>query len=179
MKIFFKVLAISFLFYLNSSAQNWKVSSANITFKIKHIAGATADGAFSGFAGTIIFDANNLVVSSLKGTIDTKTFQTGSNMRDKKMKSEDYFDVEKYPKITMVSTKIEKGTAANSFVGTFNLTIKNTTKSIKIPFTFVETATQGQFNSSFTLNRVEYGVGEKSFMLNDIATVSINIIAQK
>lgn len=162
-----------------SQAQNWKPTTAAVIFKIKHALGSTADGSFKGFSGTVVFDVNNLVGSSLKASIDTKTIDTGLGLRDKTLKGSDYFEVEKYPKISMVSTKIEKGTKENEYIGNFNLTIKKTTKNVKIPFTFIQNGTNAQLKSNFQVNRLDYEVGEKSSLLGDVATVSITLNVQQ
>jgi polyisoprenoid-binding protein YceI len=169
------LLIISILAQNFSFAQNWKPATAIIAFKIKHVAGATAEGSFKGFVGSVNFDPENLATASLKATIDATTFETGSNMRDKTVKGTDYFDVEKYPKISMVSTKIEKGTTPDSYIGTFDLTIKTTRKSVQFPFIFTKNGKEGQFKGSFQLNRIEYGVGGKSFLLNNTATIFITL----
>ncbi len=179
-KILYILLIISTLtFNLQVFSQNWKPVTAAITFKIKHSLGATADGSFKGFAGTILFDPMNLTTASIKATIDAKSINTGINMRDNGMRSEEYFNVEKFPKISMTSTKFEKTIKENEYIGFFNLSIKNVTKNIKIPFTFVQTGTQAAFKGTFTINRIEYGVGEKSALLGDTATITIVINTQQ
>lgn len=166
-------------FYFGATAQNWKPVTAAITFKIKHSLGATAEGSFKGFVGSINFDPMNLSSASIKATIDAKSINTGLNLRDNTMRGDDYFDVEKYPKISMVSTKIEKTNKENEYIGYFNLTIKNVTRNIKIPFIFSQTNTQGSFKGSFSINRTEYGVGDKSALLGDTATIFITINTQQ
>jgi polyisoprenoid-binding protein YceI len=166
-------------FYFGANAQNWKPVTAAVTFKIKHSLGATAEGSFKGFAGSINFEPTNLSNASIKATIDVKTINTGINLRDNAMRSDDYFDVEKYPRISMVSTKIEKTTKENEYFGYFNLTIKNVTKNIKIPFIFAQTNNKGTFTGSFSINRTEYGVGDKSALLGNTATIYITINTQQ
>lgn len=176
---FIYILLIISLLTLKTEAQNWKPVTAAITFKIKHSLGATADGTFKGFSGIIFFDATNLSTASIKATIDAKSINTGINMRDNTMRDEDYFNVEKYPKISMVSTKIEKNIKENEYTGYFNLTIKNVTKNIKIPFTFIPNGTQAIFKSTFSINRTEYGVGDKSALLGDTTTITITVNTQQ
>lgn len=178
--VFYISLIISTLnFYFGANAQNWKPITAAVTFKIKHSLGATAEGSFKGFAGSINFDPLNLVTASIRATIDTKTIDTGLKLRDNTMRSDDYFDVEKYPKISMVSTKIEKTSKENEYIGYFNLTIKNVTKNIKFPFIFTQTNNQGIFKGSFAINRTEYKVGDKSALLGDTATIFITVNTQQ
>lgn len=164
---------------LSAQAQIWKTSSAIVTFKIKHTLSATADGSFKGFTGFIVFDPKNLSTASLKASIDTKTIDTGLEIRDKTLRGSNYFDTQKYPKILMTLTKIEKGTKEQEYIGYFNLTIKKTTKNVKIPFTFTQNLSTAQFKSTFEVNRLEYEVGEKSSLLKDIATVSITLNVQQ
>jgi polyisoprenoid-binding protein YceI len=162
-----------------SQAQNWKPSAVTITFTIKHAFGATANGSFKGFTGLIVFDSNNLSNASLKASIDAKTIDTGLEIRDKTLRGSNYLDTEKYPKISMTSTRIETGTKENEYVGYFNLTIKKTTKNVKIPFSFIRSNSMAQLKSVFQINRLEYEVGEKSSLLKDIATVSITLNVQQ
>ena len=116
----------------------WKPTSATISFTIKHALGATAEGSFKGFEGNLIFDPDNLATASLKGTVVAKTIHTGISLRDNTLRGDEYFAVEKYPKISLVSTKIEKSAVGNQYTGYFNLTIKDITKNIKLPFTFTQ-----------------------------------------
>lgn len=173
--LFFPLIISILSYHIEIKAQNWKPVTAAITFKIKHSLGATAEGTFKGFTGSISFDPMNLATASMKATIDVKTINTGINLRDNTMRGDDYFDIEKYPKISIISTKIEKTIKENEFTGYFNLTIKNVTKSIKIPFTFTQNNAQGIFKGSFSINRTEYGVGEKSALLGDAVIVFITI----
>ncbi|HEY1055495.1 MAG TPA: YceI family protein [Emticicia sp.] len=165
--------------YLPAQAQTWKPVAATITFKIKHAFGATADGSFKGFAGILVFDSQNLSNANIKASIDAKTIDTSLEIRDKTLRGSNYFDIENYPKISMTSTRIEKGIKENEYLGYFNLTIKKTTKSIKIPFTFVQSDSKAQFKSTFEVNRLDYEVGEKSSLLKDIATLSITLNVQQ
>lgn len=177
----FRAILLLFLLCISLfvQAQNWKPNTATITFRIKHAFGATADGSFKGFTGLIIFDPQHLSNASLKASIDAKTIDTDLELRDKTLRGTNYFDIEKYPKISMISTRIENGTKENEYVGYFNLTIKKTTKNIKIPFSFVQNQSMAQFKSTFEINRLDYEVGEKSSLLKDIATVLITLNVQQ
>ncbi len=177
----FKNILLVFLLLVSlpAQAQTWKPSTATVTFKIKHAFGATADGSFRGFAGLIVFDPKNLSNASLNASIDARTIDTDLELRDRTLRGSNYFDVEKYPKISMASTRIEKGVKENEYVGYFNITIKKTTKNIKIPFTFIQNNSTAQLKSTFEVNRLEYEVGEKSSLLKDIATVSITLNVQQ
>ncbi|MDP5121547.1 MAG: YceI family protein [Spirosomaceae bacterium] len=179
-KILLTLTFVSFVFAMQSATgQDWKPTTAAITFKIKHALGAYADGKFGGLAATVNFDADNLSSSSISASVKTATFDTDNSIRDKELKSDEYFDVAKYPTITMKSTSIAKGSGANSYIGTFDLTIKNKTKSIKIPFTFTENGSTGTFQGQFTIDRTEFGVGEETRLLSNDAKISIKLNVKK
>jgi polyisoprenoid-binding protein YceI len=156
-------------------AQNWLPISAEINFQINHF-GTKAKGSFKGFNAVIVFDQTNLNTASIKASIDVKTIKTNINLRDYALKGKDYFDINKYPRISMISTKIAKNFGTNEFIGYFNVTIKNITKNIAIPFTFIENNKIGIFQGSFLVNRIEFGIGEKSLILGN--NVEINILVK-
>jgi len=89
-----------------------------------------------------------------------------------------YFDVEKYPRIKMVSKKI-KHLEKNKYKATFDLTIKGVTKQVEIPFTYTGKENEGTFSAAFTINRRDFGVGSSSLILSDEARVSIDVVTKE
>ncbi|MBC8109709.1 MAG: YceI family protein [Verrucomicrobia bacterium] len=175
-----KILIITLLFMacLGVEAQtNWQVKSGKITFKIRNI-GINNSGDFGGFVGTLVFDPQNLEKSSLSASVESKTIDTGIGLRDNHLRKDEYFGTEKYPKISMKSLKIEsKG--GNNYAGTFQLTIKNVTKAINFPFTFVQNANTAQFKGSFTIDRRDYTVGKSHPTLSDNVAVTVEVNVTK
>ncbi len=170
-KVNFLLLLI--LFSTAVFGQNKKILPENIVqFKIKN-AGLSVDGSFKGLAGTILFDPTKLAESSFEVSIDTKTINTGNSSRDGHLKKKDYFDVDAYPKISFKSKKIEA--TKTGYMTTGNLTIKGKTKEIPLLFTYTEKNSEGVFTGSFVLNRLDFGVGESSWILSDEATILLNI----
>ncbi|MEA5404710.1 YceI family protein [Arcicella sp. DC2W] len=162
----------------NSFAQQWRPVTAGITFKIKML-GATVDGKFKGFMGVIKFDAKDLNNASLVASVDVNTLDTENNLRNRHLKEkEDFFNVAKYPIIKMKSTKIEK--VGDTYLGYFDLTMKETTKNIKVPFTFKQDGNNATFLGSTTINRRDWAVGGGTLGLsNDVTfTILVNAIAQ-
>lgn len=162
----------------NSFAQQWRPVTAGITFKIKML-GATVDGKFKGFMGVIKFDAKDLTNASLVASVDANTLDTENNLRNRHLKEkEDFFNVAKYPIIKMKSTKIER--EGDAYVGYFDLTMKETTKNIKVPFTFKQDGNNATFLGSTTINRRDWAVGGGTLGLSsDVTfTILVNAIAQ-
>jgi polyisoprenoid-binding protein YceI len=172
-KVLFILLFVSISTGLN--AQNWKPTTANVSFKLKML-GATVEGKFKGFSGTLKFDSNNLATSSLNASVDATTIDTDNNLRNKHLKEkEEFFNVAKYPLVKMKTTKIEK--EGNNFVGYFDLTIKETTKSVKIPFTFKQEGNNATFQGSAIINRRDWSVGGGTWGMSDNVTFTILVNA--
>ena len=152
---------------------NWKLISSAVTFKIKH-AGLVVNGSLAGTQTDINFDPANPIQSSIVAFLETGTIETGIALRNKHLRKEQYLHVDKYPRITMRSTKIEK-TGTRTYLGYFDLTIKETTKNILVPFTFTENASGGDFKGQFTINRLEYKVGESSWLMDNEVQIFIQL----
>jgi len=165
-------LAFFLMSFSNHVAQN---SASSVTFTIKN-AGLTVDGKFTKFDYTVNYDEKNPEKTTFFGTVDISSINTGISMRDDHLKKDEYFDVQKYPKVTFKSTKVRKiGEGKLEVIG--NLTIKNITKTIKINVDIANEGSKKRFKSSFVLNRRNFEVGGKSWTLGDNLTVLLNILS--
>ena len=153
------------------------VKSSKITFKIKN-AGITVDGFFSDLQADIKFNPKDLDKSVLKASLGVASINTGIKKRDKDLQMGKYFNVEKYPRIKMTSKKI-RHVEKYRYEGTFDLTIKGVTKQIEIPFTYSSKNNEGKFSAEFKVNRRDFGVGSKSLILSDEATVFIEVTVKE
>ena len=160
-----------------SLATNWAPTTASVKFYIKN-AGLTVDGSLSGLSASVNFDPSDLTNSKITAAVKVNTIKTGIDARDTHLKSEDYFDAAKYPKIEMESTSFIKKDG-NNFIGKFNLSIKGKSKSISMPFSFDEANDKATFKGSFTIDRLDFGVGESSFVLSDDVKVKLTLNSTK
>jgi polyisoprenoid-binding protein YceI len=161
------------LLFLAFTVPTWKIKTdtSTITFKIKN-AGSNVSGTLGGLTGTIHFDPNDLAHSSITGSVDVNTISTENSGRDKHLKNADFFDAPTYPKMTLTSKSIKKEGTDYSMEA--SLTIKSTTKTVTIPFSFTEAdATKGLFKSEFSIDRVEYGVGESGLIMGNTVHISL------
>lgn len=175
MKLLFIKLTLALLpFFFVMDNTVWKVKTSSISFKIKN-AGLTVDGTFSGLEASIKFNPIKPEEASIGATVNTKSVNTGNDMRDGHIRKPEYFDAEKFPKITLQSTKIEK-TGPITYKGTFNLTMKGVTKEVIIPFNFLKIPEKTEFKGSLTINRRDYGVGGSSISMADNVNLILDII---
>ena len=168
----FTLALLPFFFVMDNTS--WKVKTSAITFKIKN-AGLTVDGSFTGLEADIKFNPIKPEEATIKASVNTKSVNTGNNMRDEHIRKPEYFDADKFPKITLQSTKIEK-TGPITYKGTFNLTMKGVTKEVVIPFNFLKIPEKTEFKGSFTINRRDYGVGGSSISMADNVNLTLDII---
>jgi polyisoprenoid-binding protein YceI len=178
-----KLLKITAAFLLIASisfAQKYTVTDegSKVHFVIKNF-GVKTGGDFTGLKGTITFDPKALGTSQFNVTVNSNTINTDNNSRDKHLRKDEYFDVEKHPLITYVSTKITESTVAGRFFVIGNLTIKGVTKVVQFGFSATPSAAGYSFKGDFEINRRDYGVGGSSVSMADKLKVSLDISAKK
>ncbi len=113
--------------------------------------------------------------------MDASTVDTDNHSRDNHLKGAEYFDAEKFPDITITSTKIDKtnktGDGYYYFTGT--LTMHGITKTIAFPFKAEKVNDTWLFTGEFEINRLDYGVGDNSAVLSNTVNVSLSVLAKK
>ncbi|HRN51873.1 MAG TPA: YceI family protein [Gemmatimonadaceae bacterium] len=107
---------------------NLDTTHANVDFSVKHMAISTVRGSFDLFSASGETDDATGMPTKLSMEIDAASVNTNNEQRDGHLKSADFFETEKYPKITFVSTKIT-GTPAELTI-TGDLTIRGVTKPV-------------------------------------------------
>ncbi|MGC9344187.1 MAG: YceI family protein [Bacteroidales bacterium] len=168
-KIFFIIAILNIGLYANAQTYN-----AEIKFYIQNL-GATVEGTLQGFEGDINFNAENPGSSGIMASVDVSTISTGINMRDNHLQAKKFFHVEEHPEIIMKSREIIKQ-ADGSFLGTFDLTIKGTTKAVEVPFTYSKSSNTETFSGSFTINRRDFDVGGALVPSGDEVEVEIGVV---
>ena len=98
-------------------------------FSVRHMVVSNVKGVFDGPTGTITFDPSDLKTLKVDVSIDAKSINTRNADRDKDLRSDLFFDVAKYPKLTFRSKRAEPaGPGKLKLVG--DLTIKGVTKEV-------------------------------------------------
>ncbi|MCZ6899468.1 MAG: YceI family protein [Bacteroidetes bacterium] len=167
-----------YLFLISPSLaqKQWVVNTelSKISFTIKNF-GMNVKGGLADLNAIIRFDPNQLKSSNFRASLEVHTINTNNKKRDKHLRSEDYFDISQYARITFETIEILRN--SKGFIAKGNLQIKNVTKQIDLPFTFSEHQGKGHFKSQFNLNRLDYGVGKSSWVLGDGVRVIIEVVA--
>jgi polyisoprenoid-binding protein YceI len=153
------------------------VTRSNIKFQIKNL-GINTGGIIGGVKATIQFNPAQLAASSIDATADVATINTDNDERDTHLRSADFFDVQRYPHITMKSVSFKRKSGAN-YVGRFNVTIKDKTKQLDVPFTYTENGNTATIVGTVKLNRLDFGVGGSSLVLSNDVTATITVEMNK
>ena len=106
-------------------------SHSEIGFKVKHLVISTVSGNFSKFDATMEAEKSDFTDASISFEADVDSISTKSEQRDGHLKSDDFFNAEKHPKITFKSTSIEKKDD-NEYILHGDLTIRDVTKNIAL-----------------------------------------------
>ncbi len=175
-------LPFLFLIAIGASAQKYIPAddASKVHFTIKNF-GIKTGGELMGIKGEIFFFTTDLAACRFNVIVDPSTVDTDNGSRDGHLKGDGYFDVEKYPEITITSTKIEKTnkTEGGYYYFTGTLTMHGVTKSIAFPFKAEKTNDNYLFTGEFEIDRLDYSIGDKSAVLSNTVNVSLSVLAKK
>ena len=121
----------------------------SIQFEVKHMMVSKVRGQFDSY------DLTDLTTASIAFEFDVASINTHSEDRDNHLRSEDFFDVEKYPTITFQSTDIQKD--GDDYEVTGDLTIKDVTKPVTFATNPWGVEVYG-FEAKTKINREEFGL---------------------
>ena len=150
---------------LNDLTGTWTLDDTHtrLGFVTRHAMITKMRGSFNDFTGTVTVPESGISGAEAKVTINASSIDTRNADRDGHLKSNDFFDMETYPEITFNSTKIAPNGDGGVDV-TGDLTIKGTTKSVTVPFTYEGTATdpfgnqRAGFEGSTVIQRSDFGL---------------------
>jgi polyisoprenoid-binding protein YceI len=138
-------------------------SHSRIGFVARHAMVTKVRGSFNEFEGTAVLDGANPAATTAQLTISSKSIDTRNSQRDEHLRSNDFFAMDEYPTITFSSTGARQ-TGEAEFQLDGDLTIKDVTKSVTVPFTYEGAATDPYgnlrvgFEGSVVINRKDWGV---------------------
>jgi polyisoprenoid-binding protein YceI len=95
---------------VSTGTSTWNIDPVHSTaqFKVRHLMISNVKGEFTNLSGKLELDVANISNSRVEASIDAATINTREADRDTHLKSADFFDVEKFPKLTFKSDRISK-----------------------------------------------------------------------
>lgn len=169
------------------ASTHWTLDEAHSTiqFTVTHFF-TPVTGRFDDYNTNILFDPNDLENSSIDVTIPISSINTQNERRDNHLNSEDFFNTEKWPNIKFSSDEI-RSTGENKYVAVGDLTIRDVTREIELPFTFLgvmdhpmmENTKVAGITASKTINRTDFGVGvgdwAATMVVGDEVDINLNL----
>ena len=149
-----------------AATSTWQIdpNHSSAQFAVRHLGLSTVRGAFTKVSGTIQFDDKDIAKSSVDVTIDAASVDTRVEGRDKDLRSDHFFEVEKYPTLTFKSTKVEQVEVGKLKV-TGDLTIHGVTKQVVLDVEGPTAAVKDPWgnqraaaNATTKINRQDFGV---------------------
>ena len=175
--------AVVFSLPAGAAPSQWAIDPhhSSAQFAVKHLMISTVRGEFHGVNGTVNWDDKDITKSTIDVTIDATSVDTREPDRDKDLKSENFFDVAKYPTMTFKSKKIEQAGAGKLKV-TGDLTLHGITKEVTLdvegptpPIKDPWGNTRVALNATTTINRQDFGVKWNKTMDGGGVVVSDNV----
>lgn len=143
----------------------WKTdkSHSNVKFTVSHLVIAEVDGRFTDFDATVTHTKDDMSDMKIEAVIKTASVNTDNDQRDTHLRSDDFFNVEKYPEMRFRSTKVEK-TGNDTYKITGDLTIRDVTKPVVLDTRFGGVTkdpwgnTKAGFRATTTIDRFDWNV---------------------
>ncbi len=117
--------------YAADYAIDTKGAHASINFRVSHLGYSWLEGRFNEFDGQFSFDEANPAASKVTVNINTSSVDSNHAERDKHIRSDDFLDVEKFPKATFESTAFNMNGDGTALM-TGNLTLHGVTQPVEI-----------------------------------------------
>jgi polyisoprenoid-binding protein YceI len=156
---------------------------SGVNFSILHLSVARVRGHFGNITGTITMNDADITKSSVNVVIDVSTVDTGVEMRDKDLKSPNYFDVAQFPMATFTSTSVTKSPGGLTVNG--DLTLHGVTKPVVLqvegPSGPIPAGNEKKLHSGFeattTISRTAFGIAPKALpaALGDEVKLTIDL----
>jgi polyisoprenoid-binding protein YceI len=159
----------------------FKVTPVESAIKFNVKASVPIAGNFDQWNATLTFASSDVTTAVLDIEIQAASVNTGSGMKDNKLKSKDFFDVKSNPLITFKSTKVvQTGPTTFDVAGTF--TIRGVSKPETLKLTVAGKGTgNGTVNGTMAFDRKDYGMtsGIPFIKIADRVEVDVNLKAQQ
>ena len=143
----------------------WQIdaSHSQIGFSVRHMMVSTVRGRFSTVSGTLNIDEANPANSWVEAEADTASISTNDANRDGHLRSADFFDAEKFPKVTFKSTSVAKD--GDNYKVTGDLTMHGVTKPVTFTVEYSGVIKdpyglqRAGFDAQAKINRKDFGLG--------------------
>lgn len=155
------VISVSFA----QTPKTWNVDKmhSSVKFAVSHLVISEVEGSFKIFDGNLVAAKEDFTDAKINFSVDVNSINTDNTNRDGHLKSDDFFNAEKFPNMTFVSTSFKKK-SGSAYELTGDLTIRDITKKVTFAVKYGGTTkdpygnTKAGFKATGTINRLQYGL---------------------
>ena len=176
--------ALALTISLPAAAQNaqWQIDPAHSSaqFAVRHLGISTVRGTFTKVSGYVTYDPASPATAAVDVTIDAASVDTRVSMRDNDLRSDHFFDVQKFPTITFKSTRVESSGPERLRV-TGDLTIRGVTKQVTLDVEGPSKAINDGMghmrmgaSGNATIDRTDFGVSGAPGTVGNTVTLTID-----
>ena len=187
--LFITVLAASSVF---AQKTGWNLDKAHssVGFSIKHMVISEVAGNFKDYDISFKSTKSDFTDASVDATIKVASINTDNEKRDGHLKTDDFFNAEKFPLITFKSTSFEK-VGENKYKITGDLTIRDVTKKVTFDATYNGSikapwgAVINSWKATLAINRFDYGlkwnkaIEAGGLIVGDSVNITLNLELNK
>jgi polyisoprenoid-binding protein YceI len=153
----------------------YEVTPTESSIKFGVESSVSIEGIFEKWDANIKFSSSDVRSAVLDIEIEADSVNTGSHMKDNKLKGKDFFNAKESPLITFKSTKIIQ-TGPNTFDIEGNFTIRGVTKTEKLTLTSDSKGTPtGTLDGTMAFDRKEYGMTSGIPLIKIANRVEVNV----
>ena len=129
-------------------------------------AGSEVDGEFTGFDARIQFDPEMLDTSRFLVVVDLQFIETEDEEHSTALRGPEFFEIDVFPVARFEAAEF-RHIAANQFEGTGQLTIRDRTLPLVLPFSFDTNGAGATLAGEVVISRLEFGVGKGDWQFTD------------
>jgi len=153
----------------------YEVTSVESTIKFDVGSSVPINGTFDKWNASMKFLSTDVRSGVLDIEIHADSVNTGSGLKNNKLKSKDFFDVKDFPTITFKSTKVVQ-TGPNTFDLEGDFTIRDVTKTEKLTLTDNgKGSTSGSIDGTMAFDRKDYGMNRNFPFIKIANRVEVNV----
>lgn len=170
-RLFYSAFMVLFALLSINAQTKWTIDNAHskVQFTVTHLIISEVTGQFKSFDGNIESSKDDFSDAKIDFSADIASINTDNEKRDTHLKSDDFFNAEKFPKITFKGKSFKKVDAKN-YKLTGDFTIRDITKEITLDVVFNGTVkdpwgnTKAGFKIKGEINRLDYNLKWNTLM---------------
>lgn len=145
-----------------------QLDKSTLSFGFKQM-GVALDGKFRKFTAKVAFDPSKPTAATAQIEVDLASIDTGSSEGDEEVAGRQWFNSKLFPTAKFVSSGV-KVLGPDRYEASGKLSIKGKTVDALAPFTFKQVGSNGTFDGSFVIKRLDFAIGEGAWA--DVSTVA-------